>query len=70
MIDSQCWTLSCQDRGTSTSDLAKAAAVLVRRQEVHFYWLSKLLVAGVRAAIGHRDQGYVCVGIALSVTSD
>ena len=26
MTDSQCWTLSCQDRGTSTSDLAKAAA--------------------------------------------
>ena len=26
MIDSQCWTLSCQERGTSTSDLAKAAA--------------------------------------------
>ena len=25
MTDSQCWTLSCQDRGTSTSDLAKAA---------------------------------------------
>ena len=27
MTDSQCWTLSCQDRGTSTSDLAKAAAL-------------------------------------------
>ena len=27
MIDSQCWTLSCQDMGTSTSDLAKAAAL-------------------------------------------
>ena len=27
MIDSQCWTLSCQDIGTSTSDLAKAAAL-------------------------------------------
>ena len=26
MTDSQCWTLSCQDTGTSTSDLAKAAA--------------------------------------------
>ena len=26
MTDSQCWTLSCQDKGTSTSDLAKAAA--------------------------------------------
>ena len=26
MTDSQCWTLSCQDIGTSTSDLAKAAA--------------------------------------------
>ena len=26
MTDSQCWTLSCQGRGTSTSDLAKAAA--------------------------------------------
>ena len=26
MTDSQCWTLSCQDRGTSTSDLAKVAA--------------------------------------------
>lgn len=26
MTDSQCWTLLCQDRGTSTSDLAKAAA--------------------------------------------
>ena len=26
MTDSQCWTLSCQDRGTSTSDLARAAA--------------------------------------------
>ena len=25
MTDNQCWTLSCQDRGTSTSDLAKAA---------------------------------------------
>ena len=27
MTDRQCWTLSCQDRGTSTSDLAKAAAI-------------------------------------------
>ena len=27
MTDSQCWTLSCQDSGTSTSDLAKAAAL-------------------------------------------
>ena len=27
MTDSQCWTLSCQDRGTSTSDLAKVAAL-------------------------------------------
>ena len=27
MRDSQCWTLSCQDMGTSTSDLAKAAAL-------------------------------------------
>ena len=26
MTDSQYWTLSCQDRGTSTSDLARAAA--------------------------------------------
>ena len=26
MTDSQCWTLSCRDTGTSTSDLAKAAA--------------------------------------------
>ena len=26
MTDSQCWTLLCQDKGTSTSDLAKAAA--------------------------------------------
>ena len=26
MTDNQCWTLSCQDRGTSTSDLARAAA--------------------------------------------
>jgi BirA family biotin operon repressor/biotin-[acetyl-CoA-carboxylase] ligase len=26
MTNSQCWTLSCQDKGTSTSDLAKAAA--------------------------------------------
>ena len=26
MTDSQCWTLSCQDKGTSTSDLARAAA--------------------------------------------
>jgi len=26
MTDSQCWTLSCQDTGTSTSDLAKVAA--------------------------------------------
>ena len=25
MTNSQCWTLSCQERGTSTSDLAKAA---------------------------------------------
>ena len=25
MTDSGCWTLSCQDRGTSTSDLARAA---------------------------------------------
>ena len=25
MTDSWCWTLSCQDSGTSTSDLAKAA---------------------------------------------
>ena len=27
MTDSHCWTLLCQDRGTSTSDLAKAAAL-------------------------------------------
>ena len=27
MIDRHCWTLSCQDKGTSTSDLAKAAAL-------------------------------------------
>ncbi len=26
MTDSQCWTISCHDTGTSTSDLAKAAA--------------------------------------------
>ena len=28
MTDSQCWTLSCQNSGTSTSDLAKAAAAV------------------------------------------
>jgi BirA family biotin operon repressor/biotin-[acetyl-CoA-carboxylase] ligase len=27
MTDSRCWTLVCQERGTSTSDLAKAAAL-------------------------------------------
>ena len=27
MTDSQCWTLLCQDKGTSTSDLAKVAAL-------------------------------------------